>query len=58
MNCNMCGAFFPKTSALTIRSTNRQSNIHKLYSSDILRNMYSQCQLRQGKEDQHLKISA
>lgn len=23
MNCNMCGAFFPKTSALTIRSTAR-----------------------------------
>ena len=47
INCNMCGAFFPKTSALTIRSKGRQSNLHKLYSSDILRNMYSQCQLKQ-----------
>ena len=58
LNCNICGAFFPKTSALTIRSKARQSNLHKLYSSDILRNMYSQCQLKQGKEEQHLKISA
>lgn len=58
INCNTCGAFFPKTSAFAIRSTLRQSNMHKLYSSDILRNMYSQCQLRQQKEQQHLKISA
>lgn len=58
MNCNICGAFFPKTSSLTIRSKHRQSNMHKLYSSDVLRNMYSQCQLRQSKEEQHLKISA
>jgi len=46
VNCNICGAFYPKTGALAIRALKRHANQNKLYTSDILRTMYSQCQAK------------
>ena len=44
MSCNICGAFLPKNGSVVIRAKHRHSQQMKLYSSDILRTMYSQCQ--------------
>ena len=41
VNCNVCGAFIPKVGSMVIRAKHRQSQQMKLYSSDILRTMYS-----------------
>lgn len=42
-NCNICGAFFPKSGSLVIRSKKRFSEMNRMFSSDILRSMYSLC---------------
>lgn len=57
MNCNTCGAYFSKTGSLSVRDTKRHSELNKLYSSDILRNMYSQCQQKPVRTDLTIKIS-
>ena len=43
VNCNLCGAFFPKNGSMVIRSLQRQGQMCKVFSSDILRSMYSSC---------------
>jgi len=43
VNCNECGAYFPKSGSLAVRSIKRHTNLYKLYTSDILRATYSQC---------------
>lgn len=58
LSCNICGAFLPKNGSKTIRAKHRQSQQMKLYSSDILRTMYSQCQQKSQRSDQNLKISS
>ena len=40
MNCNECGAYYSKTGSLAVRDPRRKGGLSKLYSSDILRNMY------------------
>ena len=58
-NCNKCGAYFPKSGAMVIRALKRHTQQSKLYTSDILRSMYSQCQVRSSqKSDQMTKISS
>ena len=57
-NCNVCGAFLPKSGSVVIRARHRQSQQMKLYSSDILRTIYSQCQQRSQKPENVIKISA
>ena len=39
-NCNICGAFFPRSGCLAIRSLKRRTEMSKMYSSDLLRSMY------------------
>lgn len=58
MNCNQCGAFLPKNGSVVIRAKHRHSQQMKLYSSDILRTMYSQCQQKSQRSDLNLKISS
>lgn len=58
MNCNECGAYFSKTGSLAVRDPRRVGGLSKLYSSDILRNMYSQCQLRPQRKEFQIKISS
>ena len=59
VNCNQCGAYFPKSGSLAVRALKRHTNLYKLYTSDILRATYSQCQARSScKPEQQLKISS
>ena len=57
VNCNICGAFFPKSGALVIRSKNRISEMSKMYSSDMLRAMYSLCHQKSQRPEESLKVS-
>ena len=57
MNCNECGAYYPKTGSLAVRDPRRVGGLSKLYSSDILRNMYSQCQAKPQRKEIQVKIS-
>jgi len=56
-NCNICGAFFPKSGALVIRSKKRTSQMNRMYSSDMLRSMYSLCHLKSQRPEENLKMS-
>lgn len=57
VNCNICGAYFPTSGSMTMRAVKRHSNMNKLYTSDILRSLYSQCQSKGGNPVTALKIS-
>ena len=56
-NCNICGAFFPKSGSTSIRDLKRHTELYKLYTSDFLRTLYSQCQQKTTKREQQIKIS-
>jgi len=56
-NCNECGAFYPKSGSVCIRHLKRHTNQNNLYTSDILRSMYSQCQAKGMKPENQLKVS-
>lgn len=58
VNCNMCGAYFPNTGSHSVRALRRHFNQNKLYTSDILRSLYSQCQQKGGSAGSSLKITA
>jgi hypothetical protein len=58
INCNVCGAFIPKQGSQVIRAKHRQYQQMKLYSSDVLRTMYSQCQQKSQRTDLNMKISS
>ena len=58
VNCNVCGAYYPKSGSSTIRALKRHSELNKLYTSDILRSMYSQCQQRSNRPELHIKITS
>jgi hypothetical protein len=58
VNCNLCGAYFPKSGSAAIRALKRHARLNKLYTSDLLRSVYASCQQKQANKEQHLKISA
>ena len=57
VNCNICGAYFPNSGSFTIRALKRHTNQYKLYTSDILRSLYSQCQQKGQNPLNNLKVS-
>ena len=57
VNCNMCGAYFPKSGSNVIRALKRHTQLNKLFTSDILRSMYSQCQTKASKPEYSIKVS-
>lgn len=57
INCNLCGAFFPKNGSLSIRDKKRMGQMNKVFSSDILRAMYSMCHQQSTKTQEHIKVS-
>lgn len=58
VNCNVCGAYFPNSGSHCVRALRRHFNQNKLYTSDILRSLYSQCQQKGGSAATNLKITA
>lgn len=43
LNCNECGAYFPKTASMALRMPKRNTFQFKLFTSDFLRIIYGQC---------------
>ena len=58
VNCNVCSAYFPYSGSMTIRAMKRHTNQNKLYTSDILRSLYSQCQQKGSNTSSQVKISS
>lgn len=57
MNCNLCGAFFPKSGSQVIRVAKRAGPLSKVYASDILRTLYSLCHQKSQNSKENLKMS-
>lgn len=57
VNCNDCGAYYPKSGSDVLRAAKRSACLNKLYTSDILRTIYAKCQSKQQNKEAHLKIS-
>lgn len=58
VNCNLCGAYFPKSGSFAIRALKRHAQQNKLYISDILRSMYAQCQQKPQNILFQIKVSS
>jgi hypothetical protein len=56
-NCNLCGAFLPKSGCSVVRDKKRQGQLSKINSSDILRALYSLCHAKSQNQNEQLKLS-